>query len=269
MMTKPLLAILLLIAHIAGCATQEGTRYHGSTFFKRLPPCQVDPSGRGYLPGIPCEGTETVFIMDHLLLSHTEFDDKGIGQGLEYYWLIGVNPPSLWCLHEGRRVEEYEASLWKDPNALHTLKESCPSAQQAQTTSIVRASGGTNASTPEQRLDACDSFGFERGTEAHAECAMKLYMNEQNQGVGNAVTSSNSQQTAALARQQAVQEATLKEQKRIRELEAALRGVQIGIGIMNGTTSSSSSAPKTQTQTYTINGQIINCTTTGSVTNCF
>jgi hypothetical protein len=120
-----------------------------------------------------------------------------------------------------------------------------------------------------RRLSACDSFGFERGTEAHAECAMKLYMNEQNQDVANAITSSNNQQTAALARQQAVQEATLKEQKRIRELEAALRGVQIGIGIMNGTTSSSNSAPTTQTHTYTINGQIINCTTTGSVTNCF
>ena len=34
----------------------------------------------------------------------------------------------------------------------------------------------------EKRLAACDSFGFERGTEAHAECAMKLYMNEQSQG---------------------------------------------------------------------------------------
>ena len=119
----------------------------------------------------------------------------------------------------------------------------------------------------ERRLAACDSFGFERGTEAHAECAMKLYMNEQNQGTANAVTSSNNQQTAAVARQQAIQEATLKEQERIRQLEAALRGMQVGIDMMNGTTSSNTPS-KTHTQTYTINGQIINCTTTGSFTNC-
>ena len=95
---------------------------------------------------------------------------------------------------------------------------------------------------------------------------MKLYMNEQNQGVADAFTSSNSQQTAALARQQAIQEATFIEQKRIQELKASLRMMQFGIDLMNGTTSSSSSAPKTHT--YTTNGQIINCTTAGSVTNC-
>ena len=33
----------------------------------------------------------------------------------------------------------------------------------------------------DKRLAACDSFGFERATNAHAECAMKLYINEQNQ----------------------------------------------------------------------------------------
>jgi len=120
----------------------------------------------------------------------------------------------------------------------------------------------------EQRLAACDSFGFKRGTEAHAECAMKLYMNEQNQGAANAVTSSNNQQTAAVVRQQAIQEATIKEQERIRQLEAALRGMQIGIDMMNGTTSSSTRS-QTHSQTYNINGQIIRCTTTGSITNCF
>ena len=119
----------------------------------------------------------------------------------------------------------------------------------------------------EQRLAACDSFGFERGTEAHAECAMKLYMNEQNQGTAKAVTSSNNQQTAALARQQAIQEATNREQKRIQELEASLRMMQFGIDLMNGTTSSPTPS-KTHSQTYSINGQIIRCTTTGSITTC-
>ncbi len=118
-----------------------------------------------------------------------------------------------------------------------------------------------------RRLEACDSFGFERGTDAHAECAMKLFMNEQNQGTANAVTSSNNQQTAALARQQAIQEATIKEQKRIQELKASLRMMQFGVDLMNGTTSSPTPS-KTHSQTYNINGQIIRCTTTGSITTC-
>ena len=83
----------------------------------------------------------------------------------------------------------------------------------------------------------------------------------------NAVTSSNNQQKAAVVRQQAIQEATIKEQECIRQLEAALRGMQIGIDMMNGTTSSSTRS-QTHTQTYNINGQIIRCTTTGSITIC-
>ena len=123
----------------------------------------------------------------------------------------------------------------------------------------------------EKRLAACDSFGFERGTEAHAECAMKLYMNEQNQGASkppaSTQTSSNDQQLAAIARQQAIQEATIKEQKRIQELEASLRMMQFGIDLMNGTSTPRRSS-KTHSQTYSINGQIIRCTTTGSITTC-
>ena len=130
----------------------------------------------------------------------------------------------------------------------------------------------------EKRLEACDSFGFERGTEAHAECAMKLYMNEQNQVMNeqnqgaskppaSTQTSSNDQQLAAIARQQAIQEATLKEQKRIQELEASLRMMQFGIDLMNGT-STPRRPSQTHSQTYSINGQIIRCTTTGSITTC-
>ena len=123
----------------------------------------------------------------------------------------------------------------------------------------------------ERRLEACDSFGFERGTEAHAECAMKLFMNEQHQGArkppASTQTSSNDQQLAAIARQQAIQEATIKEQKRIQELEASLRMMQFGIDLMNGTSTPRRSS-KTHSQTYSINGQIIRCTTTGSITTC-
>ena len=71
-----------------------------------------------------------------------------------------------------------------------------------------------------------------------------------------------------IARQQAIQEATLKEQERIQELEASLRVMQFAIDLMDGTPAPSRSS-KTYTQTYTIDGQLSYCTTTGSFTKCY
>ena len=125
-----------------------------------------------------------------------------------------------------------------------------------------------------RRLEACDSFGFERGTGAHAECAMKLYINEQNQmnqqsqTMASDPTASRNQQASALARQQAIQEAILKEQERVRRMEQSMKLIELGTGIATGSLGGRST-PKMQSHTYTINGQIINCTTTGSITNCF
>ncbi len=44
--------------------------------------------------------------------------------------------------------------------------------------------------------------------------------------------------------------------------------IELGTDIITGTLGGRST-PKMQSHTYTINGQIINCTTTGSSTNCF
>ena len=125
-----------------------------------------------------------------------------------------------------------------------------------------------------RRLQACDSFGFERGTDAHAECAMKLYMNEQNQinqqsqTMASGPTASGNQQASASARQYAIQEAILKEQERVRRMEQSMKLIELGTGIATGSLFGSST-PKMQSHTYTINGQIINCTTTGSSTDCY
>ncbi len=125
-----------------------------------------------------------------------------------------------------------------------------------------------------RRLEACDSFGFERGTDAHAECAMKLYMNEQNQinqqsqTMASGSTASGNQQASASARQYAIQEAILKEQERVRRMEQSMKLIELGTGIATGSLFGSST-PKMQSHTYTINGQIINCTTTGSSTDCY
>ena len=76
------------------------------------------------------------------------------------------------------------------------------------------------------------------------------------------------QQASALARQQAVQEAILKEQERVRRMEQSMKLIELGTGIATGSLFGRPT-PKTESHTYTINGQIINCTTTGSSTDCY
>ena len=197
---------------------------------------------------------------------HYEVGSDGVLNGLLTYWeLTGTKYTE--CYEAGVLVSR---SNDKNGPSVPEVKKICEPIRTAMVKARKYEYEYRNASPErkaELRLDACDSFGFERGTQAHAECAMKLYMNEQNQGTAKAVTSSNKQQTAALARQQAIQEATNKEQKRIQELEASLRMMQFGIDLMNGTTSSPTPS-KTHSQTYNINGQIIRCTTTGSITTC-
>ena len=130
-----------------------------------------------------------------------------------------------------------------------------------------------------KRLSACDSFGFERGTTEHANCAMQLYMNEQNQNINMATSDDGEQQKTEqkallerqrqqLARQEAIQEAILKEQERVRRMEQSMKLIELGTGIATGSLGGRST-PKMQSHTYTINGQIINCTTTGSSTDCY
>lgn len=125
------------------------------------------------------------------------------------------------------------------------------------------------AKTPAERLSLCDSFGFERGTDTPAQCAMQLYISEQNQnGWTLADGPSAGTRDNDLSRQEAIQEAILKEQERVRRMEQSMRLIELGTDIATGSIGGSPNSTM-QSHTYTINGQIINCTTTGSVTNCF
>ncbi len=142
------------------------------------------------------------------------------------------------------------------------------------------------AAAAEARLQACDSFGFERGTDSHAECAMQLYINEQKQATTSQVTEQQrdeqqavldqqqreqeallARQKRQLARQEAIEEAILREQERARHWERSMKLIELGTGIATGSLGGRST-PRMQSHTYTINGQIINCTTTGSSTDC-
>ena len=70
-----------------------------------------------------------------------------------------------------------------------------------------------------------------------------------------------------LARQQAIQEA-IRKQERVRRMEQSMKLIELGTGIATGSLGGSSGS-KRRSHTYTINGQIINCTTTGSSTDCY
>ena len=75
-------------------------------------------------------------------------------------------------------------------------------------------------------------------------------------------------QRQQLARQEAIQEAIPKDGERVRRMEQSMKLIELGTGIATGSLGGRST-PRMQSHTYTINGQIINCTTTGSSTNCY
>lgn len=280
-LNKTGLALRLLVAGLMLVMVACQTAYEitneafaaGGTYFNRLRPCnyagEVIPTAQYF----NCEMEELHYFVypdgskELFATRHREFGSNGTDNGLSVTRYVMQRAKSTWCHEDGERKADYTdldvSVAYSSASSHEEVERICEPIRLA----MEQKTAETIVVSAEQRLDACDSFGFKRGTEAHAECAMKLYMNEQNQGTANAVTSSNNQQTAALARQQAIQEATIKEQERIRQLEAALRGVQAGIEIMTGTSTPRRSS-QTHSQTYNINGQIIRCTTTGSITTC-
>ena len=274
------------IIMMVGCVTSEtwDDFEAGGTYLNRLPPCDYAGDVIYDAKYFNCEMERTTYAIglggsqETRVKEYFEYGPNGTLNGLKiakWFKTWGGADVSTECLEDHKRKAYFDENPGKynyntasSHQEVRRICEPIRAANNTHTTPALTTNQETSpAKSAEQRLAACDSFGFERGTEAHAECAMKLYMNEQNQGTANAITSSNNQQTAALARQQAIQEATIKEQERIRQLEAALRGVQAGIEIMTGTSTTRRSS-QTHSQTYNINGQIIRCTTTGSITTC-
>ena len=124
--------------------------------------------------------------------------------------------------------------------------------------------------TSATRLSACDSFGFERGTDAHAECAMQLYIAEQSHASDRAklkvLEAQRKDQQISLARQEAIQTALAEEQARVTKMEQTMKWIELGATVFSGGASGSS---QFQSKLYRINGEIINCYTTNLITNCF
>ena len=139
------------------------------------------------------------------------------------------------------------------------------------------------AAAAEARLQACDSFGFERYRLTRGMRNAVVHK-QQNQATASQVTEQQKRATSCpgptkreqkallarqrqqLARQEAVQ-AILREQERARNWEQSMKLIELGTSIATGSLGGRSTPM--QSHTYTINGQIINCTTTGSSTNCY
>ena len=149
---------------------------YGSEEFGRLPPCAYpdgttfqnlpDVAGKENL-GAACE--RTIFMTESGHKTVMEVNANGMAHGLRQSYeddrLVGVS-----CMNSGNEAASKYGSVSNQD--VFKITSSCDQIRGVVT-------GDTAASN---RMAACDSFGFERGTQAHAECAMKLFMNEQNQG---------------------------------------------------------------------------------------
>jgi hypothetical protein len=113
----------------------------------------------------------------------------------------------------------------------------------------------------------CQSYGFSPGSAPYSECRMKLDM-------FNRQAAAQQQEYAARQQQYQQELAAYQEQQKQARGMAMMR---CGLNMMAGGTCTGAPvgpaplAPQPMTpyfQTYTINGRIINCTTTGQYTNC-
>lgn len=109
----------------------------------------------------------------------------------------------------------------------------------------------------------CKSYGFKPGSTAFGECRQKLDFAKQQAA----------QKQREYEEQKRQYDAQLEEQKRRRQAAAGLALMQMGSGIASGTYNSPLAPPRPpapSSETIIMpGGRIVNCHTTGSVTNCF
>ncbi len=127
----------------------------------------------------------------------------------------------------------------------------------------------------------CISFGFKQNTEGYAQCRLKLELAEQQAEREAAFVEADERRRQEALREQAAQlkrdqqerrrqhEVQIAEQKRQREVAAGLALMQLGSGMYSPPqVAPKPSNPINQT-IVTPSGKIVNCHTTGTVTNCF
>jgi hypothetical protein len=100
----------------------------------------------------------------------------------------------------------------------------------------------------------CKSYGFKPGTNSYGECRQRLDFSRQQVA----------QKQREHEEQKRQYDAQLAEQKRQRQAAAGLALMQMSSGLMNPP-----KPPPPTNQTIVTPGGIVNCHTTGTVTNCF
>lgn len=172
-------------------------------------------------------------------------------------------------------------------------------------TFLLLSSGTLYALDTSQFEKTCSEIGFRKKTEAHANCVLDLLSRQGGSGTARQSASTNPddatcqsygfkpgttsfgecRQKLDFAKQQAAQrqreyeeqkrqyDAQLEEQKRRRQAAAGLALMQMGSGIASGTYNSPLAPPRPpapRSETIIMpGGKIVNCHTTGTVTNCF
>jgi hypothetical protein len=111
----------------------------------------------------------------------------------------------------------------------------------------------------------CKKYGFKPKSSEYASCRLQIDQAKQDA----------KRQQAQFAEQQKQYEAQLEEQKRQRKIASGIALMQMGAGLSSGAYNANNAygalpTPPNPNRTYVLpGGKMMNCTTTGSVTQCF
>ncbi len=114
----------------------------------------------------------------------------------------------------------------------------------------------------------CKKYGFRSGTSDYAKCRQQIDMAKQQAN----------QDRIRFEEEQRRYQAQLDEQKKQRERAAGMAMLGMGLGMMSGQNPGGYSnyspvtppSPQSMNRTYMLpGGKIMNCSTTGNITNCF
>lgn len=268
-------SITYLCLFLLACnTTAPSYELSGGERFGRLPPCQPPYQTTN------CEMAKYLMSYSPEVRMHFwevwEVNSAGQKHGLYTQGFAGGEPNATWCYENGTATAIYFPGIdihhgELQRNSHQEVMDECnpPTMTKLVMTAPTRTPEDLQREADE-RLSACDSFGFERGTEGHAKCAMNLYMSDRQQrtseGSGTQMTT---QANSVVMRQQAIDEARRRELQRLEGIKASLQLMQTGLEIMNGTTpSQGQSQGQSYSQTYNIEGELITCNTVGTLTTC-
>ena len=208
LLNKTGVALRLLVAGLmlvmVACQTAYETTNEafaaGGTYFNRLRPCNYAGEVIPYAQYFNCEMEQRHYLVmpdgqkELSVIFHREYGSNGTDNGLGVMKYVNEGKQTTWCHKDGQIELVYSDQIWFRPHMTAFSHEQVERICEPIRLAMEHETAETNVVSAEQRLDACDSFGFERGTEANAECAMKLYMNEQNQGASKppAITQTSS-----------------------------------------------------------------------------